>query len=417
MINPGVMANQGSPMLQPMSDNQFMGNMPMPELYGAQIRANGAMQGGPGGAGGGNHALQDYQMQLMLLEQQNKKRLMMARQEQDNISRDGGPMPGQPGMPPPGMSPSGSRTGNSPNPSDQMKRGTPQLGGLPGSPGPGDGLQQGRGSPASMNFMGGIPQDFNNSMLMKNGNDGMAGPGGPAMRPGGAMNPNNFNVEAMARAQQGRMPGGNWQAGQQGQPMMPQSSQGQPQPMGTPGQRSDMPPPQAPATGSANANRTQPSSPQPGQAPPTPSQSNKPAPKKKDKNEPRKVCTPEFRALTNSLLIFYSAQTRRTPLPMLPRHQNPSVQQRPLHQLLLRLSIPTRLLVPMAKVLQPETLLWEIPRQLQIHLSHCRSNRFPLRIQAMAHLEIPISRTRVSTWTLAAWSHPTFSMNSILTAF
>jgi hypothetical protein len=30
-----------------------------------------------------NHALQDYQMQLMLLEQQNKKRLMMARQEQD----------------------------------------------------------------------------------------------------------------------------------------------------------------------------------------------------------------------------------------------------------------------------------------------------------------------------------------------
>ena len=35
----------------------------------------------------GNHALQDYQMQLMLLEQQNKKRLFMARQEQDNIFR------------------------------------------------------------------------------------------------------------------------------------------------------------------------------------------------------------------------------------------------------------------------------------------------------------------------------------------
>ena len=33
----------------------------------------------------GNHALQDYQMQLMLLEQQNKKRLLMARQEQDNM--------------------------------------------------------------------------------------------------------------------------------------------------------------------------------------------------------------------------------------------------------------------------------------------------------------------------------------------
>jgi len=32
---------------------------------------------------GGNHALQDYQMQLMLLEQQNKRRLMTARLEQD----------------------------------------------------------------------------------------------------------------------------------------------------------------------------------------------------------------------------------------------------------------------------------------------------------------------------------------------
>jgi hypothetical protein len=36
----------------------------------------------------GNHALQDYQMQLMLLEQQNKKRLLMAQQEQDNISNN-----------------------------------------------------------------------------------------------------------------------------------------------------------------------------------------------------------------------------------------------------------------------------------------------------------------------------------------
>ncbi|KAF7559251.1 hypothetical protein G7046_g4899 [Stylonectria norvegica] len=34
-----------------------------------------------GGPPGGNHALADYQMQLMLLEQQNKKRLSMARQE------------------------------------------------------------------------------------------------------------------------------------------------------------------------------------------------------------------------------------------------------------------------------------------------------------------------------------------------
>lgn len=34
----------------------------------------------------GNHAAQDYQMQLMILEQQNKRRLLMARTEQDNAS-------------------------------------------------------------------------------------------------------------------------------------------------------------------------------------------------------------------------------------------------------------------------------------------------------------------------------------------
>jgi hypothetical protein len=34
----------------------------------------------------GNHALQDYQMQLMLLEQQNKKRLLMARQQPENLA-------------------------------------------------------------------------------------------------------------------------------------------------------------------------------------------------------------------------------------------------------------------------------------------------------------------------------------------
>jgi hypothetical protein len=34
----------------------------------------------------GNHALQDYNLQLMLLEQQNRKRLLLARQEQDNMT-------------------------------------------------------------------------------------------------------------------------------------------------------------------------------------------------------------------------------------------------------------------------------------------------------------------------------------------
>ena len=38
-----------------------------------------------------NHALENYQMQLMLLESQNKKRLLMARQEQDNLGRNRAP--------------------------------------------------------------------------------------------------------------------------------------------------------------------------------------------------------------------------------------------------------------------------------------------------------------------------------------
>jgi hypothetical protein len=61
------------------------------------------------------HALQDYQMELMLKEQQNKKRLLMARQEQDNISgshqqgRGVAPEPNMkfpdPNLAPPGMPP------------------------------------------------------------------------------------------------------------------------------------------------------------------------------------------------------------------------------------------------------------------------------------------------------------------------
>jgi hypothetical protein len=53
------------------------------------------VSGGPivqinAGPNSGNHALQDYQMQLMLLEQQNKMRLLMARQEQDSITNPPG---------------------------------------------------------------------------------------------------------------------------------------------------------------------------------------------------------------------------------------------------------------------------------------------------------------------------------------
>ena len=134
MIN--QMGNQGSPIMQPMPDGAFMpDNMHMSQMYQQRVLNGAGGPGMPAGQQSGNHALQDYQMQLMLLEQQNKKRLMMARQEQDSMARDGSSIPpGAAGMQAPGMSPSGSRSGTSPNPSEQMKRGTPQIGGLPGSP-------------------------------------------------------------------------------------------------------------------------------------------------------------------------------------------------------------------------------------------------------------------------------------------
>ncbi|KAI1628983.1 hypothetical protein EDD37DRAFT_30971 [Exophiala viscosa] len=269
MANGMMNMNGGSPMMQGMNPAQFSDNMQM-EMYRQQGMGNQQMQGTPGGGQSGNHALQDYQMQLMLLEQQNKKRLMMARQEQDNaVNRDGAPMVG---MQPGGMSPSGSRTGTSPNPADQMKR-TPQMGGMPGSPSAAEAMA-GR-SPAGMNFMNGMPtSDFNPAMFMKD-NQGMVVPGGPNMgRP-----PTSMEMQqAMARQQQNRMAG----QFQGGQPMVQQPSQGQPQPMGTPGQRNEMPPPQAPVANSAQ--RNQPGSPQ-SNAPPTPSTGNKPNPKSKKAKE------------------------------------------------------------------------------------------------------------------------------------
>lgn len=64
----------------------------------------------------GNHALQDYQMQLMLLEQQNKKRLLMARQEQDNMLCHPEVLPKANAQSASTMSPQGSRGGGpSPN--------------------------------------------------------------------------------------------------------------------------------------------------------------------------------------------------------------------------------------------------------------------------------------------------------------
>jgi hypothetical protein len=276
-MNSGV---QGSPMAQSGLDGQdltFAGNGPRP----------GNMPTNPPGAPQqSNHALQDYQMQLMLLEQQNKKRLLMARQEQDNQS--GHPQQGVIGAPGFGgaMSPQGSRPGGpSPNPVDQMKRGTPKLGqqNLPGSPMPDGIMGQQRGSPApNMNFdpslapPGMPPQFYQQNMPGPNGN--------PIMRPPSSHpQPPNFNggqqitpahMEAMRN---GQMPQNGWRSGPQ--PGMMPGGQQMGGPMGqNPQQRQQMPPPPAPTN---EQPRPEPSPSVSNQAPPTPNQTNKANPKKK----------------------------------------------------------------------------------------------------------------------------------------
>ncbi|KAH6643141.1 hypothetical protein C7974DRAFT_118002 [Boeremia exigua] len=265
---------QGSPMNQGMDGADMMfANQPRPGMPPQQ----------PGQPQQGSHALQDYQMQLMLLEQQNKKRLLMARQEQDNISQ---PHP-QPGGFPPVMSPSGSRQGPSPNPAD-MKGRTPKLGqqGLPGSPMP-EGAMQQRASPApNMNFPDpnlappGMPPQFYPQM-----------PNNPMMRPPSSHPAANFNgqqmtpqqMEAMRAGQMNGQMNGQWR-GQPG-PGMPQQPQMMGGPMqGGPQQRGQMPPPPAPA----NEQRPEASPAMSNQAPPTPNQGNKAAPKKKGAKDNKK---------------------------------------------------------------------------------------------------------------------------------
>ena len=248
----------------------------------------------------GNHALQDYQMQLMLLEQQNKKRLLMARQEQDNSSMNHpgqGPGPGGPGQAMPqgfaqGMSPQ-ARPGPSPNPGDQMKRGTPKMG---QSPLPDAAMQQ-QGSPAPNFDPSQMPPNIHPQFYnqIKAQQEGMQmAPNGQMMRPpnanpafaGGPMNPEMMlRQQRQATMQNGiNFPPGNPQS------MMQQPQQGQqPSNMGTPQQQQrSMPPPPAPTTG-GDAIRTQPSSPAQNQ-PPTPSQTNKSNPKKKAVAKDNKVC-------------------------------------------------------------------------------------------------------------------------------
>ena len=289
------MAGQGSPMIPAGMDASQM------ELYGATR----GVQMGQGGQNG-NHALQDYQMQLMLLEQQNKKRLMMARQEQDNqtMRPEGQPgMPGQPGGYPQGMSPQASRSGPSPNPADQMKRGTPKMGqiGLPGSPMPDGSMGQGRNSPGSMGFAMQGGDVFQAGALGVGGNPQMMRPP-PSSHPNfpnGAQFAQQQHLDALRQQQQqngGRMPNpGAWSQGPPGPgAMMSQPGQGQPPAqMGTPRQQNQNtmgPPTQAPPAPTA-ADGPRPRSPAQLTNPPTPSQTAKPKPqsKKDSKAAPHKV--------------------------------------------------------------------------------------------------------------------------------
>ncbi|KAL6890389.1 hypothetical protein GGI43DRAFT_387590 [Trichoderma evansii] len=288
---PGVPQNQSSPM---MAQGGPDGNA-LNAFYNPDMAAPGAMRpGGQAQPTGSNHALQDYQMQLMLLEQQNKKRLMMARQEQSDmggIPRDNqAGAAGPNGQPFPDTSPQAMRSGTSPNPAEQMKRGTPQMNnsGIP-SPVPDGGQSRESPNPA-MNFLGNHVDVSMAPHFYKGGADGnmaaaqaaqINGMRPPSSHPGQPFNGPMNAQQIMAARQQG-VPGNpqQWQQGMNGQ-MVPQGMPQQGQPVqGTPQQRS-MPPPSAPAAANAN-NRTTASPQQAAAAPPTPSQSNKAAPKKKD---------------------------------------------------------------------------------------------------------------------------------------
>ena len=294
LATPGGM--NGSPMM-PSGPDGFN----MPELFNHQNGALGprAINSNPNQQGG---ALADYQMQLMLLEQQNKKRLIMARQEQEAPQGPGGVasvgnqamMAGQAHFPPAqGMSPRGSRNGNSPSPNDQIKRGTPNM--AQASPRPDGSGAVTRGSPApgmDPSQMGPTMQAnhfFNmnrmnaEGMMMQNG----ARPPGPAFNgPNGPMS--QAQMEIIRRQGAPQMGAGNWgpqgaQMPGQNMPQMAQQGQSENQP------RSNMPPPQMPA-GAPNAGRTNPSSPSQTPAPPTPSQNKGANSKaKKDSKDTKKV--------------------------------------------------------------------------------------------------------------------------------
>lgn len=338
--NAGNTQNQGSPMMPQGPDGSALNAFYNP----GEITGPGGIRPGHGGgvpaAAGSNHALQDYQMQLMLLEQQNKKRLMMARQEQDNmpgIPRD--TAGGASGAPTSTQgsngqafeaSPQAMRPGTSPNPTEQIKRGTPQMNssGIP-SPVPEGGQSRDSPNPA-MNFMG-SQVDPNMAPHFFKGMDGnmaaaqMNGMRPPSSHPGqtfsGPMNPQQ--MMSVRQSQQGQQQGqqqqpsqGNlqqWQQGSNGQIVSQGVQQQNQQNQGTPQQRS-MPPPSAPAASGTNANgRTTASPQQPVAAPPTPNQSNKTAPKKKETKAAKdKVSVELFSDRTISSIVLANIFNQRT---------------------------------------------------------------------------------------------------------
>ncbi|KAK3653351.1 hypothetical protein LTR56_004555 [Elasticomyces elasticus] len=260
--NASMGGGQGSPMSMDVSGefyatnaaNGGRGSMP-PGMPGQP--PNAAAAGGQAG-NNGNHALQDYQMQLMLLEQQNKKRLLMARQEQDSMANPG--MPPGPGGFQQGMSPGAQGRGGDPSPNaGDMQRGTPKMNkGM--SP---NGDMGGRGSPQPGMMNPGMGPDQLRQQMHLNGQM-MRPPSSHPIGPGGA--PLTQEQMLMMRSQGGMMPNGNWQPGQ-GPPMMP--GQGPPGP-NMMGRQQPMGPPPAPPAGT-----TGPSSPAQAPAPPTPSQTTK----------------------------------------------------------------------------------------------------------------------------------------------
>lgn len=426
---PGGPQNQSSPMMPQGPDGNALNAFYNPEMGGP-----GAMRQGPAGAqaaaAGSNHALQDYQMQLMLLEQQNKKRLMMARQEQSDMGgmpRDGQPgAPGPNGQPFPDTSPQAMRSGTSPNPAEQMKRGTPQMNnsGIP-SPVPDGGQSRESPNPA-MNFLGNHV-DVTMAPHFYKGVDGnmaqaqMNGMRPPSSHPGQPFN-GPMNAQMMAARQQQNAQGNpqQWQPGMNGQ-MMPQGIQAGQQVQATPQQRS-MPPPSAPAAAAANANnRTTASPQQAAAAPPTPSQTNKAAPKKKDtKNAKDKVSSASHMAPILQSDGSYSEPPRRrsrirtsTTLQLPPRRMARSLT-RQRRQLPSLPSVPGPLRMPRPEApCQTHLLRWRLQEylpQLPRSARRCHLKLPPCRSPLMILLRITLW-----AWTISILRYVMSSSPPLLT--